>query len=52
MKKYESREEILEELRTLKDLIAEVGKLPKLVVKAKRLIHKYKNWSYVDELSL
>lgn len=52
MKKYESREEILEELRALKDLIAEVGKLPKLVAKAKRLIHRYKNWSFVEEMCL
>jgi predicted nucleic acid-binding protein len=52
MKKYESREEILEELRALKDLISVVGKTPKLVAKAKRLIERYKNWSFLEEMSL
>ena len=46
MKRYESREEILEDLRKLKDLIAVVGKTPKLVAKAKRLINKYKIWTW------
>ena len=52
MKRYESREEILEELRILKDLIAVVGKTPKLVAKARRLIERYKNWSFVEEMCL
>lgn len=52
MKKYESREDILDELRALKDLIAEVGKKPELVAKAKRLLKKYKNWTWEDEYGI
>ena len=52
MKKYESREEILEEIRALKDLIEVAGKLPKLVAKAKRLLERYRNWSFIEELEL
>jgi hypothetical protein len=52
MKRYESREEILEELRALKDLIAIVGKQPKLVAKARRLLKRYKEWSFLENLSL
>lgn len=52
MKRYESREEILEDIIKLKDLIAVVGKTPKLVAKAKRLVNKYKNWNWSDNYEL
>lgn len=50
--KYESEEQILEDIRKVKDDIVLYGKTPEKVAKIKVLWNKYKNFSYYNELGV